>query len=606
MAPSSTRASVTTRKPAHDEAVTEALPPLDTNATRHLSAGAYLDSEFCLTALREVYYQPKRVAAPSHGFDVVTVLGHCLRARRAMIVRDGLILSLLLLASWLSVAGTVLILAALLAVHLLAVAAGVARSSMAYLRASMPIRDGLDRADDDHLLGDRWRRRRGVLGQPSAFRRLWLENLYTQFAGRVLGVAGAYALMGGGAVLLATSVWHASLFGQPRFGVAASVVTGYLAALVFLVPMGTRAWCRLQLRALVPDRTVVRPVATRRLREIDSQTGGNTVVYSGYFPFVGSGRLHRRWTLAQRLVRPATLFLGEFDRLDPLDGVAARPDREELREFSKPPFTASEISAHVRDHIAGLANDAVPERRIPALTVSDLVFVAGTEVSDLQPYTSPARMSEIIRNPTVPERHYLACQVVSWRGELVTTVYVHFAVQGRSLYVEFNVTWLPPCDSRFRVVDQVGGTGVKALLRDVAWAVVEAPGIVASAPVGLVRAGMDALGLVAARDLASRRVRRGLDYGAETGVREIGAVKRSPRDLMQRQDVIKYARLIERRVFASILDFLERRGVDVTEFQEHSTSILNTAAVAVGGGTVNIGGSAAGVQVNTDVGGDTG
>src|SRR5437870_12082311 len=73
--------------------------PAPHSATRHLCAGAYLDPQFCLSALHEVYYQPKRLVAPSYGFDTIAVLGHCLRARRATVIRDATLLGLLLVAA---------------------------------------------------------------------------------------------------------------------------------------------------------------------------------------------------------------------------------------------------------------------------------------------------------------------------------------------------------------------------------------------------------------------------------------------------------------------------------------------------------------------------
>jgi hypothetical protein len=328
---------------------------------------------------------------------------------------------------------------------------------------------------------------------------------------------------------------------------------------------------------------------TRRLHDIDRQGGGNTVVYSGYQPFVGSGVVLRRWDLTQRLVRPAP------------PGVTKRSEAE--REFETPPFSAREISAYVRRHIAGLATDPLPERHLSDLTVADRVFVAGTEISDLEPQTSKVQMNRIIRHPTAPQRHYLACQVVSWRGELVTTVYVHFAVQGKVLYVELHVTGLLPCDERYRVVDQVDGTSLSQVLRDTGHGLLAAPIAVAGAPVAFLRAVSDAVGLATTKPSTTARLRRGYDYGAAVGLREIGASEWT-RDHMQTQDITKYGRMIERRVLDAILDFLEAKGVDVTEYRQRSLTILNAGAVATAGGTVNVSGDAVGTQTNTDGGND--
>jgi hypothetical protein len=567
--------------------------PLNTNATRHLSAGAYLDPQFCLAALHKVYYQPKRIIAPSYGFDAIVVLGHCLRARRAMLVRDALLFGTLLLAFWSFPPAFLVTLFTLLVVQVAAVAGRVGRDSVRYLRDETQIETSSSADENRPTPGSQRPHGGGYQSmdrRSGSFRRLWLENLFAQIVGRVIGVALNYLMFCAIAVALAILAGHVSLGGAPRFRIPPLFAIGGPIVLSFLIPAATRAWNQLQLRALVPEHLPDRRVRTHRLAEIERQMGGNTVVYSGYRPFVGSGKVLRRWDLAQRLVRPVPR----------IPGLPDDPGPEVRREFDTPPFTAQEINEYVRDHIAGLAGDEVPERQLPHLTVADQIFVAGTEVSELRPYTSTERMAQIIRRPTAPERHYLAFQIVSWRGELVTTVYVHFAVQGKALYLELHVTGLVPCDEAFRVVDQVGGTGLKNLFRDTAKGALEAPTLIASVLKSLGRAGIDILGLASAA--TSIRVKKGYDYGAVIGVRELGA-SIGTRDYMQTQDIVKYGRVIERRVLAAVLDFLEDRGVDVTEYRQRSLTILNAGAVAMNGGTVHVGGDAIGTQDNSTEGG---
>jgi hypothetical protein len=56
-------------------------PYAHTNATRLLSAGAYLESGFRKGVIRELVRDQYRVVAPSYGYDSVTVLAHALAAR---------------------------------------------------------------------------------------------------------------------------------------------------------------------------------------------------------------------------------------------------------------------------------------------------------------------------------------------------------------------------------------------------------------------------------------------------------------------------------------------------------------------------------------------
>jgi len=589
-------------------------PPSDnTSATRHLSAGAYIDPEFCLDALHQIYHQPSRMVAPSYGFDLVTVLGHCLRARYAMVVRDALIVSLLLSAALISWLAVVVILVILLCLHGAVVFGQVVQDLLRYLRDEQRLRDELLFQQDGHIADPRpassglWRRRRrsrGTAGQ-------WLLGLVLHAFGRAADVALAYLtflglLTGLGLALLAASLALRADIGIVWFGGPWETVAALLLA-TLLVPAGYRVWNQLQLRNLSPEQVPVPPLTSQRLTEIDRQLRGNTVVYSGFQPFVGSGDIIRRWDFAQRLVRAEPNAPERPGSSEPEDTstTATRHEAgwEQRREFDKPPFTAQALSEHVRKDLAALADALEPEQRLPGLKVEDKIFVAGTAISTLAPDTPEKEIKEIISSPTAPQRHYLVCQVVSWKGELVTTVYVHIAVQGKALYVELQVTALLPCDERFRVIDQVSGTSTTKLVRDAMRAVLESPVVVASAPASLFRACADALEMAFATPVASIKVKQGYDYGATVGLRELAA-SAVPEDHMQMQDIFKYSRVIERRVLAAILDFLEDNDVDVNEYRQRSLTILNAGAVAVGGGTVNVEGNAIGTQSNQTAGGD--
>jgi hypothetical protein len=565
-------------------------PESNTNATRHLSAGAYLDPQFCLTALREVYYQTKRIVAPSYGFDSIAVLGHCLRARRAMVVRDALLVGLLLLGSWLSLIAMLIMLCMLLTVHIVHISIRVIREAIDYVMEGGYFRDSVASEQATHAGGAGRMppgRTSAASRPPRRFVRLWFENVVAQIAARTIGIVGTYVMLLAGTVLLAARLWHTEPLGRTRLGIPLWHAVACFAGLAFFVPAATRAWNRIQLYALVPDRSRGRPVATRRLSEIDRQISGNTVVYSGYRQFVGAGEVLLSWSIAQRLVRTVPRVHGLLD-----------PPTEADREFETPPFTARQLRDHVRRYIRELAADTIPERRLSNLTVDDRVFVAGTEIRDLWVDAPDELVDRIITDPRAPARHYLQCQVVSWHGELVTTVYVHFAVQGKALYVELKVLGLAPCRGRYRIVDQVGGTSLARLLGDAGRAMFAAPVLLVAAPRGLVRAAADLVTVSLAGLTTNKRVKKGYDYGAKMSLREWGASEVA-RDPMQSQDIVKYGRVVERRVLAAILDFLEDRGVDITELRQRSQTILNAGAVATSGGTVNVGGDAVGIQSNT-------
>lgn len=104
-------------------------------ATRHLCAGAYLDADFRRTSLREVYYQAKRMVAPSYGFDLATVLLHCLRARNIAFFRDVALVAVMLVALVAAPLALLLALNILWLAHLILEAWRVLRDAVRRIRA---------------------------------------------------------------------------------------------------------------------------------------------------------------------------------------------------------------------------------------------------------------------------------------------------------------------------------------------------------------------------------------------------------------------------------------------------------------------------------------
>jgi hypothetical protein len=514
--------------PAH------ASPPLD-SATRHLCAAAYLDEAFQQISLREAYFQVKRVVAPSYGYRVIPVLWHCLRARRAAIIRDVVIAVLLVLSICTFGVGFLFVIVFLAQLQVSVMVIRMVRDSVQQVRSG------------------------GSLDMEAMVAR-----------GRVLLVGLIFlALMWG-------LFWLFSLgaLASDAGGLMVIILIGIILALMITtMPVVTDLWRQRQVERFTPGKVVDNPPRSPRFDQIHQQQHGDTVVYSGYLPFVGSGEIIDTWGFAQRLVRPD-------------NGIG--PLSEFEREFEQAPFTAAEILGYVAGQLRVLAEDPNPERRLPGLTVNDRVFLAGTEVSHLSTVTGPERMADIIRHPTQPARHYLVCQVVSWDGELVTTVYVHFAVQGRTLYLEITATALPPCDDGYRIVDDVDGTGGLAYLRAVVRGVANTPRTVAAAPINLARAIADGIGSSTSAAATTAPVTQGFDYGARVSVRELGASEVT-RNHIQTQDILKFKRIIERRVLASVLDFLESRGVDTTEYRQRALTVLNAGAVNMGSGSMVVG-----------------
>jgi hypothetical protein len=538
---------------------TPPYPEDPTTATRHLCAGVYIDETFRNDILREVYYQPRRLVAPSYGFDAVPVLAHAMRARNAAIVRDGLIVATVLFALCFAKAAILIVLSAMIALQLVVATYRLGRDAVRRIRNAEPI-GGLTVRALFLLLG--W----SVGGFLPVFAVITLMG----------GLSSSY--LGGGTDEVVTNL-VTTVYGSILLGL-----------LIFAYPTVFSLWRQTELGKMAPGARVTTPVRNSRLDDIGRQQRGNTTIFSGFKPYVGSGSVIETWGFAQRLVRANHPLAQAID--DVRRSYAPPVPNERQREFASPPFEAQELVDYVREHLSALLPWREAEEQIAGLTVEDRVCLAGTEASRLVPYTDPNVMAAVVRFPTTPARHYLACQVFAWGGELITTVYVHIAVQGRSLYLEVTTTALPPCDERFRVVDTMSGHGNRAWFRAFTDGLLETPRIIWRSPLNLAAALINLSAGSAVAAASPDRLTRGFDYGARVGIREIGA-EPEMRYLTQMQDVAKYQKLIERRVIASVLDFLDDRDIDTEEYRARANAILN-----VNGGANNFGQAAYNGPVN--------
>jgi hypothetical protein len=511
--------------PFDDPPAPDAEPsaPATSTATRYLSVGAYADPYFRGRCLREVYHQPRRFVAPSYGFDLGAVLWHCLRARRLAIWRDALIVLALVGTAVLDWRALAAIVVALIALRTTRTAKDVARQRMRQWRTATP--------------GTKVRSNRHTLVILSCWAAAWIAL-----------------------VVLAAAI----LFLDPHPSAIVAVTV------LFGLPTLFSLWREKRIEEFASDRPMPATRLNARLRDIEGQRDANTIVYSDFEPFIGAGDIFGTWGFAVRLVRKQS-ELPDTGRLN-----------EGEREFPAPPFTAEEIVDYVRAHLRRLTTGE-SETLIPDLTVTDRVFLSAREDGRRSLNTDPEQMHEIIRNPTQPARHYLVCQVVSWGGEVVTTVHVHIAVQGRSLYLEVTTTLMAPCNERYRIVDLEGGRGSRAWIRAFVIGLRETSSTITHAPGRLVLASAEAIGLRNSR--RGRRTRRRTDRGAQISVRQLGT-KDELRNFTQSRDVLKFRRLIENRVYAHVLDFLDEHDVDTAEYRARSASVFNVGMINNGQATV--------------------
>jgi hypothetical protein len=529
-------------------------PDPDSVAGRRLAAGTYRDRDFRDQVLRDTYNAYGRRVAPSHGFDLVLVIRH---AWTAWWLETGQqLLLLIVLGCWFAMRP----LDAFIALDLLVVSDLLRRwlswvlEYLGYGGHRDPTRDRPEQVRERNL----------------SLRGKLLKRL----------LAGALAVLV--TLLLISAASRQTRISAASWATATTLtVAGIMItlAVVIAVTAAIRSWRLIRLRFAVPCRGTR---TGRRMRAIEQQQRHPVTVHSGFKPFLGSGKKMRSWSFAQRLVRANP------------GGTGPGP------EFVRPPFTTSGLVSRLRDVIAALQHDNDPETCLPELHVTDCVFVEGTRAAWLSGALAAGQESDEVKQaiadamarPSGVARHYLRAQVVSWGGEVVTTVFVHVSLQGRTLYIEFATYALYPVRPEYgtrRAGDRRAGERAGAI-----------GAVAAGLPARLLEVkrlagapGMLLPALRAARARIPAVPPRG-DIGAESSVRENAMIEppteyndESESGYFQSQDITQHSKIIERRLIAALDDYLVQFGVDSSEFVQRTTAILNNGILNTGSGTIN-------------------
>ncbi len=281
----------------------------------------------------------------------------------------------------------------------------------------------------------------------------------------------------------------------------------------------------------------------RRLVKITEAQQGNVSVYSAYRPFAGSGKTRRRLVHRSR----------------------HRPGSAEGREVET--FTALEVHDFVRDQLRDL--------RTGTVTMTDRVFVDGRDIrDDLRflpeqvgaPVTAvdPALLRSLTIESEDRARPYLCIQVSGWQGQLVHSTFLRFVVTPHELFVEASHFLLTPVRDEFQEVDRLlpEPTAGQAL-RIGGRALRRTPGHLFRAPIATV----------------ARLIGPAMEE-QPTGQAEAGDPQRAPvrprrsaqpaRDgqrrwyqrYFQQLDHDWYTKVIDKRLFQSLTEFLESKGID--------------------------------------------
>jgi hypothetical protein len=308
----------------------------------------------------------------------------------------------------------------------------------------------------------------------------------------------------------------------------------------------------------------VDPIVRARLADLARRQHGNLVVYSGFNPFTSAGLdLDDGWSFVLDL----------------------RKGAERLGHRSEPrPFESRAIYGAVAQSILRLG--------IPGLSVEDRVFVSGSDLREDRgllpeiagrPATevTPDRLADAVNNPTHRVRHYRCFRVLDWRGDLVVTLFVRFAMDNGRLFAELTRFVLPPLRAEYRRIDAIDQ---EVSLRQVGLiarhALPSTLGLWLRSPATIARP----LLRIQRQAKREREVRRNyfFDYGSPRTALDRARMKGYSR-YFQKLDKEMYVKLFDRTLLASVVDFLETHDIDTGELVQRSQTIINNGVMVPGG-----------------------
>jgi len=302
--------------------------------------------------------------------------------------------------------------------------------------------------------------------------------------------------------------------------------------------------------------------ADRQLKRVAAvSTVGNVTVYNEFPPFVGYGLVQTSWSIAVDVTR-------------------------RRHDGTPKPFSVQEVYDHVKAGLFALD--------LPGIEITDRLFVNGRDIQDDRRFlpepgsppvtsVSPDLIQHLMAMPEERARPYLTISMTSWQGDLVVTIFLRFLLSKTDLFVEAAHTVVPPIRAEFKAIDErdPGPTGGeffalvgKSLLSTL-------PRLVGSVP-----AIIHELGAGGRREKKRRRTDEAGDYGALLSVREAAADTHWQR-YFQVFDDARYVKVIEQRIFRSLLEFLEAHGIDTSSLESRSETVINNGVMVTDKGTVH-------------------
>jgi hypothetical protein len=326
---------------------------------------------------------------------------------------------------------------------------------------------------------------------------------------------------------------------------------------------------RFNKKSFDPNRvhTEMRSSDQAKLKEIATMQNGNVIVYGGFSPFVGSGVNVGAWSFTTKVNK------GKEENGKILTPMPVQP--EDMHQA---------------------LTQAIFDLGLEGVSVEDRLYVNGQEIRDdptfmLHPLGRPtvrvdaATMRSFIAHSTSAVRHYKCIQAISWKAELVLSIFVRFTKIKNNLFVEANYYLLPPLQESFYEVDSLlAAPTLNQVWQLLVLSAFKTPFMFPYSTLTTLSNILSPFSEWRAEVEARKAIKENpaFNYGAITTIRE-SATSNNYRLYFQKLDKEMNLKIIERQILDCIVQFLDGKNVDTSDLKESKDTILNHGVIIYGG-----------------------
>ena len=329
-------------------------------------------------------------------------------------------------------------------------------------------------------------------------------------------------------------------------------------------------------RAFVATRPLFAPIAAKKIDNCRTAEMWQTIPYrteDGADRFVGAGL--DAWRPGATRIQLAPAKTAEEREEDAEERGEAEYFGDGFRKFE-----ADELLDRVLEELQDLRGVLVETHALPNCDVAEFLGVPQGRWPKLirwpQSLADPAwpesvEMCNEARQPPTghPSRRYLAAQVVSWDGQLVVTVFVHAALEGKTLHFVTRPHVIAPL-SGWADGEPAKGRELAAKL---ALVPVHACGDVVALGTRMYFYLGRGLALIPSLNPDAPPAPE-KDDGLPISLRE-HCGRAAPADMHQREDATRYVDILQARMFSTVRAFLADHGLATGEFLRQVVQIQN-------------------------------